>query len=177
MPRNVAPRIFRSILCPIDFSNNSRAALRYAAMLARLSDAHLLVLYVNDPLLATAAATRPDAEAILASTEDDLRRFVSPAVSKPTPPISATLLTVAGKPAQEILKAAERPRLRPRRHGLSRRRTCVAAPVRLDDGRGCQNLEHPRACGSTGEETSATARRSTRPEARVIARSDECRPD
>ena len=108
MPRNVAPRIFRSILCPIDFSNNSRAALRYAAMLARLSDAHLLVLYVNDPLLATAATTRPDAEAILASTENDLCRFVSTAVSKPTPPIAATLLTVAGKPAQEILKAAER---------------------------------------------------------------------
>ena len=108
MPRNVAPRIFRSILCPIDFSNNSRAALRYAAMLARLSDAHLLVLYINDPLLATAAATRPDAEAILNSTENDLRRFVSTAVSKPTPPIPATLLTVAGKPAQEILKAAAR---------------------------------------------------------------------
>jgi nucleotide-binding universal stress UspA family protein len=108
MPRNVAPRFFRSILCPIDFSNNSRAALRYAAMLARLSDAHLLVLYVNDPLLATAAATRPDAEAILASTDKEFRRFVSAIVSKPTPTISATLLTVAGKPAQEILKAAER---------------------------------------------------------------------
>ena len=108
MPRTTAPRVFRSILCPVDFSNNSRAALRYAAMLARLSDAHLLVLYVNDPLLATAAATRPDAEEILASTENDLRRFVSAGVSKPTPPIPATLLTVAGKPAQEILKAAER---------------------------------------------------------------------
>ena len=52
MPRDVFPRVFRSILCPVDFSPNSRAALRYAAMLARLSDAHLTVLYVDDPLLA-----------------------------------------------------------------------------------------------------------------------------
>jgi nucleotide-binding universal stress UspA family protein len=108
MSRTTAPRVFRSVLCPVDFSQNSRAALRYAAMLARLSDAHLLVLFVNDPLLATVAATRPDAEAILASMENDFRRFVSAAVSKPTPAVAATLLTVAGKPAQEILKAAER---------------------------------------------------------------------
>jgi hypothetical protein len=39
MARTAVPRVFRSILCPVDFSNNSRAALRYAAMLARLSDA------------------------------------------------------------------------------------------------------------------------------------------
>ena len=56
MSRDPAPRVFRSILCPVDFSPNSRAALRYAAMLARLSDAHLVVLFVDDPLLATAAA-------------------------------------------------------------------------------------------------------------------------
>lgn len=108
MPRNVAPRIFRSILCPIDFSNNSRAALRYAAMLARLSDAHLLVLYVNDPLLATAAATRPDAEAILVCAENDLCRFVTAVISNETPSIATTLLTIAGKPSLEIVRAAER---------------------------------------------------------------------
>jgi nucleotide-binding universal stress UspA family protein len=108
MPRNAAPRAFQSILCPVDFSSNSRAALRYAAMLARLSDAHLLVLYVNDPLIATAAATRPDAAAILASAENDLRRFVTAVISKGTPRIPTTLLTIAGKPSQEIVRAAQR---------------------------------------------------------------------
>ncbi len=108
MPRDRAPRVFRSILCPVDFSCNSRAALRYAAMLARLSDAHLMVLYVNDPLLATAAATRPDAEAILATTEKDLRRFVTEAMRNTTPAVHTTLLTIAGKPAREIVSAAER---------------------------------------------------------------------
>ena len=108
MSRDTAPRVFRSILCPVDFSRNSRSALRYAAMLARLSGAHLVVLYVNDPLLATAAATRPDAEAIIVSTENDLRRFVAGALRNATPPVPTTLLTIAGKPSREIVNAAER---------------------------------------------------------------------
>ena len=108
MPRDTAPRVFRSILCPVDFSRNSRAALRYAAMLARLPDAHLIVLYVNDPLLATAASTRPDAEAIMVATENDLRRFVAGALRHATPSVSTTLLTIAGKPSSEIVRAAER---------------------------------------------------------------------
>lgn len=116
MSRIAAPRIFRSILCPVDFSQNSRAALRYAAMLARLADAHLLVLYVHDPLLVTAAAIRPDANAIVASTDADLRRFISSVVGlsrpesrgAPAPRIATTLLTIAGRPAREIVAAAQR---------------------------------------------------------------------
>lgn len=110
MPRTDVPRAFRSILCPVDFSANSRAALRYAVMLARLSDAHLLVLYVTDPLVATAAASRPDVRAMLASTDGDLRRFVSSVMRHSTPAIATTMLTIAGKPAAEIAKAAERHR-------------------------------------------------------------------
>lgn len=108
MPRDNVPRTFRAILCPVDFSCNSRAALRYATMLARLSNAHLIVLYVNDPLLATVAAAQADAKAILASTENDLRRFVTAVVSKVTPRIATTLLTIAGSPSREIVRAAER---------------------------------------------------------------------
>jgi nucleotide-binding universal stress UspA family protein len=108
MPRNSAPRVFRSILCPVDFSANSRGALRYAAMLTRLSGSHLVVLYVNDPLLATAAATRHGARALLASAESDLERFVRGALRGVTPPIATTLLTIAGRPPEEIVRAAER---------------------------------------------------------------------
>jgi nucleotide-binding universal stress UspA family protein len=108
MSRDSSPRVFRSILCPVDFSPNSRSALRYAAMLARVSDAHLVVLFVDDPLLATAAATRRGAAALLASTEDELRHFVSGALRNTTPRVSATLLTKAGKPAPEIVNAAAR---------------------------------------------------------------------
>lgn len=108
MARTVGQQVFRSILCPVDFSSNSRGALRYAAMMAQLSNAHLFVLYVDDPLLATAAATRPDAAAIIAGTDTALRRFVAVALATPAPPESITLLTVAGSPSQEIVNAAER---------------------------------------------------------------------
>jgi nucleotide-binding universal stress UspA family protein len=106
MPRDTFPRVFRSMLCPVDFSANSRAALRYAAMLARLSDAHLLVLYVDDPLLAIAMATRRAAQTMAASTDAELRRFVTGALRGATPAPALTLITRAGKPAPEIVKAA-----------------------------------------------------------------------
>ena len=108
MPRDFFPGVFRSILCPVDFSSNSRTALRYAAMLAHQSGGRLFVIYVNDPLLATAAATRHNAEAVLTSTENELRRFVTTIVRTRKPPVAATLLTVAGKPPNEIASAAER---------------------------------------------------------------------
>lgn len=108
MARDAAPSVFHSILCPVDFSANSRAALRYAAMLSRLSDAHLYVMYVEDPLLAVAAATRSDARAVLVSTDNDLHRFVTGALRGTTPAPETTLLTIAGKPAREIVRAAQR---------------------------------------------------------------------
>ena len=108
MARDTIPSVYRSILCPVDFSGNSRAALRYAAMLARLSDARLFVLYVDDPLLVVAAAARQDARALVASREQDLRRFTANALRGATPPLYPTLLTMAGTPAREIARAAER---------------------------------------------------------------------
>jgi len=100
------PQVFRSILCPVDFSSRSRAALRYAAALARRSSCHLVVVYVNDPLLAIAAATKSDARALLHASERDLRRFVI-GVTAPLP-MNVTLVTTAGKPAREIVNVAER---------------------------------------------------------------------
>jgi len=108
MPRDVSPRIFRSILCPVDFSANSRAALRYAAMLARLSDAHLTVLYVDDPLLAAVMAARTTAPAMIAATETELQRFVTDALRGATPAPAFTVTTRAGTPAREIVTVAHR---------------------------------------------------------------------
>jgi hypothetical protein len=47
----------RSILCPVDFSDASRTALDVAARFVRQFKAGLHVLFVQDPLLAPAAAT------------------------------------------------------------------------------------------------------------------------
>ena len=46
---------FRSILCPVDFSPQSRTALQYAVAMAHRFDGRLTVLFVNDPLLLAAA--------------------------------------------------------------------------------------------------------------------------
>ena len=48
---NVRP----SILCPIDFSEGSAGALRYAAAIASYFATRLIVLSVEDPLLTEAA--------------------------------------------------------------------------------------------------------------------------
>ena len=44
------------ILCPVDFSEPSKRALRYALAIARWQDAELAVLHVQDVLLHAAAA-------------------------------------------------------------------------------------------------------------------------
>jgi nucleotide-binding universal stress UspA family protein len=98
---------FQCILCPVDFSSNSRGALRYAAALADLSGAQLFVLYVDDPLLATVAASRPDAKSILTSNQRALRRFIEAAVPAAAPRSRVTMLSVAGSPAREIVRTAE----------------------------------------------------------------------
>ena len=61
--------LFQKILCPVDFSGNSRHALQYAALLARRADARLIALFVEDPLLAVASAGMGVAEATLVQKE------------------------------------------------------------------------------------------------------------
>ena len=48
-----------SILCPIDFSDASAGALRYAAAIASHFGTRLIVLTVEDPLLTEAAIWAP----------------------------------------------------------------------------------------------------------------------
>ena len=66
---------FKSVLCPIDFSEQSRLALQYAQAIATRSRARLTVLYVNDPLLAAAAAALRDRQ-LQAQAERELRTFI-----------------------------------------------------------------------------------------------------
>ena len=79
--RSIARAGFRSILCPIDFSDQSRLALRYAAALARRSDGRLAILYVNDPLLIAAAGIALNDRTLATRNLAELRRFVEAAVS------------------------------------------------------------------------------------------------
>lgn len=101
------PPGFTNILCPVDFSRHSRAALRLAAGVARRSGGRLTVLYVTHPLLTTAAAAAAyDIHRLNAQTEVELRRFVRRTLGPDAPPV--TILLTLGHPSPAIHKAARR---------------------------------------------------------------------
>ena len=81
---------FRSVLCPIDFSEHSRHALEYAAADALDAKAGLHVLYVG---------------------AQELQAFIDATLPPRTRRrVGLTALVSAGDPADQILKAAARQR-------------------------------------------------------------------
>ena len=96
-----------SILCPIDFSDASAGALRYAAAVASHSGTRLIVLTVEDPLLTETAdlstGIRWDAE----HCKEEMAEFTARTFG-PQSPLLATLEydVAVGKPAPEILRVA-----------------------------------------------------------------------
>ena len=103
-----SPRLFRSILCPIDFSEHSATALRYAAAIAKRSEAQLHALYVNDPLLATAAAIASNDRDIAAVALRELRTFVASAVPARAAGGEIECSVETGDPAKLIASTAQR---------------------------------------------------------------------
>lgn len=98
---------FRHILCPVDFSEYSSIALRYAGVLAQRSKGRLTVLFVNDPLLGSAAAAAAyNVDALEAKTRAELTRFAARALGDAAS--AATLTTTLGHPAPEIAEATRR---------------------------------------------------------------------
>ena len=63
------------ILCPIDFSEPSRAALRYAAAITTHLGAALTLLTVNDPLLTEAADMAGGSGRLAADAKSELEKF------------------------------------------------------------------------------------------------------
>jgi len=100
---NVRP----SILCPIDFSEASAGALRYAAAIATHFATRLIVLAVEDPLLTeamdlgTGVIWRPE------DCKRDMRHFATKTFGADSPTCALLEYEVAvGKPAPEILRVA-----------------------------------------------------------------------
>ena len=97
---------FRSILCPVDFSDHAQRALRYAVALAGLGDSLLAVVAVADPLLVDAAAARGVAlqgEAAMG----ELAVFVAEATASASHPAEPPrVLLRVGRPEEEIGRAA-----------------------------------------------------------------------
>ena len=95
----------RHVLCPVDFSEPSRAPLRVAAAIAEYLGAALTVLTVDDPLLAQVAAH--SGPSLTAESEKELRRFSNDTLARGNGSRLTVQYDVAiGKPAAEILRSA-----------------------------------------------------------------------
>jgi nucleotide-binding universal stress UspA family protein len=98
-----------TILCPIDFSEPSRGALRFAATIAEHFYAGLTVVTVDDPVLSGAAGSVYGAGTYEKLSERELERFLKDTFRRRRPTLAELRLDVAtGKPAIEILRVALR---------------------------------------------------------------------
>ncbi len=98
---------FKTVLCPVDFSDTAREALRLADALTRASNGRLIVLFVGAPALmvtdgvmaAPALGTEePDPD----SLKGQLREFVKPVIGE-----NVELRIDYGNAAEEILEHAD----------------------------------------------------------------------
>jgi nucleotide-binding universal stress UspA family protein len=99
----------RTILCPVDFSEQSQHALHWAVALAARYQSRLTVLTAVDPLLAEAARARLKQDLVKTETEPALREFVTgslPATAGWLPEVVYS--AQVGDPSQVILEAADR---------------------------------------------------------------------
>jgi nucleotide-binding universal stress UspA family protein len=97
-----------SVLCPIDFSEASLGALRYAAAIAESSHGPLMVMTVDDPLLASMDAARGHAWPS-DQTRKDLESAVTDTLGLRAHGLDLHYHVPIGEPAPEILRvAAER---------------------------------------------------------------------
>ena len=95
-----------SVLCPIDFSESSRGALRYAGAVAAHFGARLTLLAVTDPLLQEADQIEGPSH-LAEDTARELERFFRQTFAERPPGISDVRLEVtSGKSAPEILRVA-----------------------------------------------------------------------
>ncbi len=96
-----------SVLCPVDFSEASRGALRYAAVVANHLKAELTVLTVTDPLLTEAAELSASVEHLPEAINKELLRFTQKTFESAVTPNAVRLEVTTGKPAVEILRVAK----------------------------------------------------------------------
>jgi nucleotide-binding universal stress UspA family protein len=100
---NVRP----SILCPIDYSDASAGALRYAAAIAEHFVTRLIVLTVEDPLLTAALDLGTGVHWTREASEGEMAKFVSSTFGDDASTVAMCEYEVAvGKPPVEILRVA-----------------------------------------------------------------------
>ena len=99
----------RSILCPVDFSEQSRQALLWASAIAQHRGGELTVLSVVEPLLAQAAGIRLGVDLARTEAEPALREFVEATLPERVRQASHVRMEVTvGDPSEAILQTARR---------------------------------------------------------------------
>src|SRR6185436_5023587 len=84
------------VVCGVDFSEDSRRALRWADLMARRLAQPLIVVHAVEPLLASAAQMQYGDNAIEATLLPELKQFVSQTIADPS---QARLQFGVGDPA------------------------------------------------------------------------------
>jgi nucleotide-binding universal stress UspA family protein len=96
-----------SILCPIDFSEASQSAVRYAIALAGHFGATVTFFTANDPILAEAAELKLGADWLDNDCRTAMAKFLGDAIPGKTPAgVDVRYQVGTGKAAPEILRVA-----------------------------------------------------------------------
>jgi universal stress protein A len=99
----------RSILCPVDFSEQSRQALLWASVIAQLRGGELTVLSVVEPLLARAAGIRLGVDLARAEARPALREFVEATLpERVRQGLHVRIEVTVGEPSEAILQTGRR---------------------------------------------------------------------
>ena len=97
--------MFKSILCPVDFSEHSERALGYAIDLAGLTGAHLTIMTAVDPFLDAASSAAGHGEALMRQTQDEIQQLLGRiGASRGRLPESPGIAVLKGNAGEEILK-------------------------------------------------------------------------
>jgi nucleotide-binding universal stress UspA family protein len=95
-----------TILCPVDFSDASAGALRYAVAIASHFRSRLIVLTVEDPWLTEVVDTRLRTVWSPEECERELAAFVRKTAGRATSHLTCEYEVAVGKPASEILRVS-----------------------------------------------------------------------
>lgn len=97
-----------TVLCPVDFSDASRGALRYAQAIAQHFGARLVVLTVEDPLMTEAIDLGTGVVWDPEDTRRELAKFAARVFhGKPVHGVNVDYHVAVGKPAKQILQVAQ----------------------------------------------------------------------
>jgi universal stress protein A len=99
----------RSILCPVDFSEQSRRALLWASAITQFRGAELTVLSVVEPLLAQAAGIRFGVDLTDTAADPPLREFVEATLPDGVrEALHVRMEMTVGDPSETILQSSRR---------------------------------------------------------------------